>query len=442
MTANGLTTNEEVVISGAAPSTYDGNFAVTGTGGSSGAYTFTYTMSSTPTSNASGTMTALIPQKGYGFVWVDGEPLTYGQGWASNQPNDSNNPSGYTGTSGLFTKAASSSGAWDDTSGSSAYPYVIEFNLGLTSPPDVGGLSAVEVHGSAALTSISSGINLIGSPGGATVSNYTSVLTSYYDPENVSANQHFTAFPFGGDTTSADHNFAVEETGSILIPTTGTYTFDVNSSDGFQLTINGAAFSGSSTGTTYNGSTMSYSGTRQRPIRCATTLSAGTYPITLYYFNGASDAPRLELSAASGTQTSFNSTFHLVGDTTNGGLGIVAGGATVGTNLKSAMQNVNSAALVRMPFSVDNATLCTQLTLMMQYDDGFVAYLNGVPVADANAPTVPITSITYNGTTATVTTTAAHGLTSGQWVLIAGAGRLRTTAPSRFRSPARTRSPT
>ena len=59
----------------------------------------------------------------------------------------------------------------------------------------------------------------------------------------------------------------------------------------------------------------------------------------------------------------------------------------------------------------------------MEYDDGFVAYLNGVPVAEANAPTVPISTITYSGTTATVTTTTAlpATLTTGQEVLIAGA---------------------
>ena len=154
------------------------------------------------------------------------------------------------------------------------------------------------------------------------------------------------------------------------------------------------------------------------------TLNAGTYPITLYYFDGATDAPRLELSAASGTQTSFNASFHLVGDTTNGGLGVVAGGtAAVGTNLQTAMQNVNPTALVRIPFSVDTPSTCTQLSLLMEYDDGFVAYLNGVPVAEANAPTVPISTITYSGTTATVTTTTAlpATLTTGQEVLIAGA---------------------
>ena len=60
-----------------------------------------------------------------------------------------------------------------------------------------------------------------------------------------------------------------------------------------------------------------------------TTLAVGTYPISLYDFDGASDAPRLELSAAAGSQTSFNSSFHLVGDTANGGLGVVGSSSLV-----------------------------------------------------------------------------------------------------------------
>ena len=257
--------------------------------------------------------------KGYGFVWCDGETTTY-MAFPSGQPNDSSSGT----TPANYVEATSGSGAWDDRSDTNtANCYVIEFNLGLTSPPDSGSLSVVEVHGSATLSSISGGISLLNTPGSATVSNYTSVLTAYCDPEDMAAG-HFTAFPFGGDTTAADHNFAVEVQGTVQIPATGTYTFNVNSSDGFQLTIGGATFSGNSSGTTYSGSTMSYSGTRTTADSLGvTSLNAGSYPITLYYFNGASDAPRLELSAASGSYSTFNSSnFHLLGDTTNGGLSV------------------------------------------------------------------------------------------------------------------------
>ena len=169
----------------------------------------------------------------------------------------------------------------------------------------------------------------------------------------MATNQHFTTFPFGGDTTSADHNFAVEIQGSIQIPATGVYTFDVNSSDGFQFTIPGASFSGSSSGTTYSGNTMSYSGTRAAADSLGVvTLNAGTYPITLYYFDGAYGRPAAGTLGGVRHANELHASFHLVGDTTNGGRLVAGGTAAVGTNLQTAMQNVNPTALVRIPFSV------------------------------------------------------------------------------------------
>ena len=68
------------------------------------------------------------------------------------------------------------------------------------------------------------------------------------------------------------------------------------------------------------------------------------------------------------------------------------------------MKGVNATALVRIPFSVDDPSECTQLTLLMNYDDGFIAYLNGTEVASANAPASPA----WNSTA-----TAAHGRKPG-----------------------------
>jgi hypothetical protein len=41
---------------------------------------------------------------------------------------------------------------------------------------------------------------------------------------------------------------------------------------------------------------------------------------------------------------------------------------------------------IRVPFGVQNANDYTSLQLLMKYDDGFVAYVNGTEVARANAP--------------------------------------------------------
>ena len=58
------------------------------------------------------------------------------------------------------------------------------------------------------------------------------------------------------------------------------------------------------------------------------------------------------------------------------------------TNIESAMHEQNSSAYVRVPFELEAAPAVDILTLRMQYDDGFVAYLNGVEVARRNAPGV------------------------------------------------------
>lgn len=56
------------------------------------------------------------------------------------------------------------------------------------------------------------------------------------------------------------------------------------------------------------------------------------------------------------------------------------------TDLRSAMYNVGSSAYVRFPFILTRAADVTLLTLKMRCDDGFAAYINGVPVASTNVP--------------------------------------------------------
>lgn len=46
----------------------------------------------------------------------------------------------------------------------------------------------------------------------------------------------------------------------------------------------------------------------------------------------------------------------------------------------------NHAVFVRVPFQADDVAAIGQLTLNMKFDNGFVAYLNGVKVAESNAP--------------------------------------------------------
>ncbi|MDB4700432.1 lamin tail domain-containing protein [Akkermansiaceae bacterium] len=52
------------------------------------------------------------------------------------------------------------------------------------------------------------------------------------------------------------------------------------------------------------------------------------------------------------------------------------------------MMGVSRSALIRIPFEVsaDELSVAGSLNLKMRFDDGFVAYLNGVQIASANAP--------------------------------------------------------
>jgi hypothetical protein len=58
----------------------------------------------------------------------------------------------------------------------------------------------------------------------------------------------------------------------------------------------------------------------------------------------------------------------------------------IGLPLDATMPGANASAYVRVPFQVDDPSAIDQLTLRMKYDDGFVAYLNGQPLAARNAP--------------------------------------------------------
>jgi hypothetical protein len=55
-------------------------------------------------------------------------------------------------------------------------------------------------------------------------------------------------------------------------------------------------------------------------------------------------------------------------------------------DLQNQMYNINATCYIRIPFSIEANELAglTELTLKIRYDDGFVAYLNGVEIARRN----------------------------------------------------------
>jgi len=58
----------------------------------------------------------------------------------------------------------------------------------------------------------------------------------------------------------------------------------------------------------------------------------------------------------------------------------------IGVDVLDVMHGSNATVYVRIPFSVDDPTVIDTLRLKARYDDGFVAFINGVRVTDANGP--------------------------------------------------------
>lgn len=143
-----------------------------------------------------------------------------------------------------------------------------------------------------------------------------STTTSTYDLINFKkasdpAGKFAGAVPFPGIPSNNVQNFAVEATANVLIPAPGNYTFGVSSDDGFSLTV-GSFHS-------------SYPGQRKAEETYATFnfTKAGSYPVDLVYFQHLV-AAELEFFAAPGKYSSFNTSFRLVGDTSNGGLALTS----------------------------------------------------------------------------------------------------------------------
>lgn len=61
----------------------------------------------------------------------------------------------------------------------------------------------------------------------------------------------------------------------------------------------------------------------------------------------------------------------------------------INTDVEYLMFERNASAWVRLPFHLPEGAPLEDLVLRVRYDDGFVAYLNGVQVAQANAPANP-----------------------------------------------------
>lgn len=173
---------------------------------------------------------------------------------------------------------------------------------------------SVGAGGTTAITDITQAESLLATPtgarfnttGSASVINYK-IFDGYAYNDWFASDSTFPNLPTGTTTTNqaGTENFAIEATGSIIIPAAGAYTFDVNSDDGFYLKIGSFTRIAVETDRLNNDTLVTY-----------TFPSAGNYSVDLQYYQNTGDG-EVEFSAASGTYTTDSSTnmknFHLVG---------------------------------------------------------------------------------------------------------------------------------
>jgi len=187
------------------------------------------------------------------------------------------------------------------------------------------------------------------------------------------------AFP--GLTFADVDDFVILATGTVLIPEPGSWSFGVNSDDGFgfRMTKGGRSY------------TMSFPEPRgpADTIQTFDIAEAGPHEIRLVFYERGGGA-HCELFAAQGFHPGFSNDFELVGDSAAGGLGTVGFTADIGTDLEDVMRGVNASVWLRKSFDVENVDELPALVLRMKYEDGFVAYINGVEVARRNAPASPV----------------------------------------------------
>ena len=229
------------------------------------------------------------------------------------------------------------------------------------------------------VSSLSQAESVISSPSlQAAVYYENSSVINYF---NSGGEGHYTPsqlVPGLGSTDTED--YVIEATGIVTIPSAGAWTFGVNSDDGFRLTVG--------TGTVVCDCLRGPGDT----LGTINFASAGDYPIRLVFFERGGGS-EVEVYARQGTYSAWDSSFQLVGNTAAGGLavrstpfGSAGFSSLIRTDLQSMIYNKNASVYLRLRFSVPNPAAVSTMSLLMRYDDGFVAYLNGVEVARANAP--------------------------------------------------------
>ncbi|MFV2070053.1 MAG: CotH kinase family protein, partial [Pirellulales bacterium] len=193
-------------------------------------------------------------------------------------------------------------------------------------------------------------------------------LSPQFQPTAGQARQdHFAAdreLPNGGG-----NNFVLQATATLVLDVGGIYTFGINNDDGARLQIDGETVI---LDDTLLEAKVDHLGT--------IFLPAGTHTIDLVMFQLARN-DGLELFYARGEYLDFNDRFLLLGASDGQPFA-----PSIGTDIEADMRGASGSVYARYPFLISAPENVQRLTLQLQYDDGFVAYLNGTEITRRNAP--------------------------------------------------------
>jgi hypothetical protein len=198
--------------------------------------------------------------------------------------------------------------------------------------------------------------------------------------------------PYLDGTSDTDlSDFAMSATATITIPV-GTWTIGFASDDGGTLKLSGVNFFGESNaqGDTAGDGEVRYEGTRGHGWTSGRITVTGS-PLTttldaMFFERGGGDSWEIAIRAGGGDANYLIAGGTLLSDGALGWSVVSPVSAGIETNVQTAMRNVNASVWTRVPFQVTDPAAYQSLILDMQYNDGFVAYLNGVQVASRNAP--------------------------------------------------------
>lgn len=182
--------------------------------------------------------------------------------------------------------------------------------------------------------------------------------------------------------------------------TPGVFTDDTG-----QSLLSTASFTAASPGTLEGGS-------RFKPLAAPLDLAPGAYTMVAYGYSAAEMNGNLGVGAASWTTDGgTGAALQFVGGSRYG----LSGGPfpnildfgpanryaagtfqyfdgsdpLIATSMDAAMFGISPGAYLRLPFTVADAAAIGSLELELAWDDGFAAWLNGVPLASRRAPALP-----------------------------------------------------